>query len=55
MKITKKIRVTKAKVCDNCSMKKTCGDLPGLCIRLHHVLIASVVLVLLYFLMTMRV
>ncbi|NOQ89012.1 MAG: hypothetical protein GQ550_08820 [Gammaproteobacteria bacterium] len=53
MKITTKILTTKEKICDKCPVKTSCGDLPGFCMLLYYALIASLVVVLLYFLITM--
>ena len=54
MKITKKVSTVKEKICDNCTFKKSCGDLPGFCILLHYGLIALVIIMLSYFLATMN-
>lgn len=43
----------KKKVCANCKLKETCGDLPGFCMLLPYALIASVIIMLSYFLVTM--
>lgn len=53
MKKIIKTSTVKEKVCETCMFKKTCGDLPGLCMLLHYGLIALVIIVLGYFLMTM--
>jgi hypothetical protein len=53
MKITTKASTTKEKICAHCMFKKTCGDLPGLCMLLHYGLIALVIVVLAYLLITM--
>lgn len=54
MKITTKAATIKNKICKNCVLKKSCGDLPGFCMMLHYALIAVVVVVLSYFLITMK-
>ena len=53
MKKTTKISTAKEKICAHCMFKKTCGDLPGLCLLLHYGLYALVVAILAYLLITM--
>lgn len=43
----------KKKACDNCKLKETCGDLPGLCMFVPYALIISVIVMLSYFLVIM--
>lgn len=52
MKTTAKVS-TKKKICASCMFKDTCGDLPGFCMLLPYGLIASVIIMLSYFLLTM--
>lgn len=54
MKILSKPSTLKQKICDHCVFKDSCGDLPGLCILLFYVLIATVVVGLGYMLITMK-
>jgi len=54
MKITSKASAIKQKICENCKFKKSCGDLPGFCILVHYGLIALVIAMLFYFLITMN-
>lgn len=53
--VMKKIatKTIKQKVCNSCKLKKTCGDLPGLCMLLSYAQIVTVVIMLSYFLITM--
>jgi hypothetical protein len=53
MKMNIKAPKLKEKICANCALKETCGDLPGLCILIYYALIALVVVGLAYFLITM--
>jgi hypothetical protein len=53
MKIIKKASTVKGKVCAGCKLKKACGDLPGFCMLVYYALIALVVAMLLYFLISM--
>lgn len=46
-------KTTKDRICATCKLKKTCGDVPGLCVLLHYSLIAFIVFGLLYMLVTM--
>jgi len=43
----------KEKICDNCKLQKSCGDLPYFCILMYYIMIASVVAGLIYLLITM--
>lgn len=43
----------KKKICANCKLKGKCGDLPAFCLLIYYVPIALLVIMLLYFLMTM--
>ena len=43
----------KEKICENCRLRKSCGDLPGFCMLIYYVLIALVVAGLVYLLITM--
>ncbi len=54
MKIIAKTSSIKEKICANCMLKTTCGDVRGLCMLLHYGVIASIVVVLLYLLLTMN-
>jgi len=54
MKIPTKISATKEKICATCKFKKSCGDLPGFCLLIYYGLIALVVFVLAYLLITME-
>jgi len=53
MKIIKIASNVKEKICENCKLKKSCGDLPGFCMMIYYVLIVLVVIMLAYFLVTM--
>ena len=53
MNMIKTVTNVKQKTCESCKLKKTCGDLPGLCMMTHYGLIALVVIMLGYFLVTM--
>ena len=53
MKITTKTSTMKKKICASCTFKGTCGDLPGFCMLLPYGLIALVIIMLTYFLVTM--
>ena len=44
---------TKEKICKRCALKNKCGDLPGFCVLIFYVPIALIVVMLIYFLMTM--
>ena len=44
----------KDKICDKCRLKNKCGDLPGFCLLLYYVPIVLLVVMLFYFLMTMK-
>ena len=46
--------VVKEKICGSCGLKETCGDTPGLCMMASYAQIASVVVMLSYFLVTMN-
>ena len=52
MKIIK-INTIKHKICNNCNLKESCGDTRGLCMILNYSQIASVIIMLGYFLLTM--
>ena len=52
MKITTKTSMKK-KICAGCMLKGTCGDLPGFCMLVPYGLIALVIIMLTYFLVTM--
>jgi hypothetical protein len=54
MKITKKISITKKDICERCKFNKTCASLPGFCALISYVPIAIVVIMLAYFLITMK-
>ena len=54
MKKTIKSSKIKEKICQTCGLQKSCGDLPGFCILLYYVPVALVVVMLLYFLITMK-
>jgi hypothetical protein len=54
MKIISKQSKIKEKICDNCKMKKKCGDLPGFCVLIYLVPVALVVVGLVYLLITME-
>jgi len=54
MKIPTKTSTVKEKICAHCMLKKTCGDLPGLCMLLYYVLIAVVIVGLSYMFITMK-
>lgn len=41
------------KVCNSCALENTCGDLPGICMLVNYAQLASVVVMLTYFLLTM--
>jgi hypothetical protein len=43
----------KQKICASCALKNTCGDLPGFCMLVPYAMIAMVVIMLTYFLVTM--
>ena len=49
----KTVTNVKQKICENCKLKKSCGDLPGFCMFVYYGLIALVVIMLSYFLITM--
>jgi hypothetical protein len=53
MKITKKASALKGQICAGCKLKKACGDLPGFCMLIYYGLIALVVIMLGYFLISM--
>ncbi len=53
MKLKIKSSKLKEKICENCILKKSCGDLPGFCMLIYYVPIALVVLGLVYLLITM--
>jgi hypothetical protein len=53
MKIIDKDLKIKEKICAGCKLKKACGDLPGFCMLVYYGLIAVVVVMLIYFLITM--
>ena len=53
MKIIKTVTNVKQKTCESCKLKKSCGDLPGFCMMPYYGLIASVVIMLTYFLVNM--
>ena len=46
--------VVKEKLCGSCGLKETCGDTPGLCMMASYAQIATVVVMLSYFLVTMN-
>ena len=54
MKTTTKALTIKEKICNNCKLKKSCGDLPHFCILIYYGLIVLVVVMLSYFLITMN-
>ena len=43
MKLKIKSSKLKEKICENCILKKSCGDLPGFCMLIYYVPIALVV------------
>jgi hypothetical protein len=43
----------KEKICENCPMRKSCGDLPGFCMLIYYIAIGLVVVGLVYLLITM--
>jgi hypothetical protein len=42
------------KICENCKLKDSCGDLPGFCQLIYYVPIIVVVVGLAYLLITMQ-
>jgi len=54
MKIIIKSSKLKEKVCENCKLQKSCGDLPGFCVLIYSVPIVLVVVGLAYLLITMN-
>ena len=53
MKKITKAGAAKEKICKKCALKNKCGDLPGFCVLIFYVPIALIVVMLIYFLMTM--
>lgn len=53
MKINTKVSAAKENICKKCSLKNKCGDLPGFCVLIFYVPIALIVVMLIYFLLTM--
>jgi hypothetical protein len=51
--VKEKTTIVKETICRHCLFKKSCGDLRGLCILLHYGLYALVVIILVYFFITM--
>jgi len=41
-------------ICAKCKLKEKCGDLPGFCLFIYYVPIVLLVIMLLYFLLTME-
>jgi hypothetical protein len=54
MKIPTKVSKAKEDICKKCKLKKSCGDLPGFCALIYYVPIAVVVIMLIFFLITMK-
>ena len=54
MNITTKTSIIKEKICENCGLQKSCGDLPGFCILLQYVPVILVVAGLVFLLITMK-
>jgi hypothetical protein len=44
----------KTKVCAQCKFKEMCEDLPGFCMFIPYILIASTVCMVFYFMMTSK-
>jgi hypothetical protein len=53
MKLKIKSSTLKEKICENCKLQESCGDLPGFCVLIYYVPIALVVVGLVYLLITM--
>ena len=54
MNITTKTSIIKEKICENCGLQKSCGDLPGFCLLIYSVPVFLVVVGLSYLLITMN-
>ena len=54
MNITTKTSVIKEKICKNCGLQESCGDLPGFCALIYSVPVVLVVAGLAYLLVTMN-
>ena len=42
-------KIFKKAICANCKHKQTCDDVPGFCLLLPYFAVASIVLLLIYF------
>ncbi len=54
MKIKTNSPKIKKKICENCKLQNSCGDLPGFCQLIYYVPIIVVVAGLAYLLITMQ-
>jgi hypothetical protein len=39
----------KKSVCSNCKLRESCSDIPGFCLLLPYFAVASIILLLIYF------